>query len=51
VLWPAGFDGAFHWSSAVIALAAAVALFRYKRGVIHVLIGCAVAGLALHLFR
>ncbi|MEH6414295.1 MULTISPECIES: chromate efflux transporter [Pseudomonas] len=51
VLWPNGFDGAFHWSSAVIALAAAVALFRYKRGVIHVLIGCAVAGLALHLFR
>jgi chromate transporter len=51
VLWPTGFDGAFHWSSAVIALAAAVALFRYKRGVIHVLIGCAVAGLALHLFR
>lgn len=51
VLWPDGFDGAFHWSSAVIALAAAVALFRYKRGVIHVLIGCAVAGLALHLFR
>lgn len=51
VLWPDGFDGAFHWSSAAIALAAAVALFRYKRGVIHVLIGCAVAGLALHLFR
>jgi chromate transporter len=51
VLWPDGFDGAFHWPSAAIALAAAVALFRYKRGVIHVLIGCAVAGLALHLFR
>ncbi|MCE5979199.1 chromate efflux transporter [Pseudomonas sp. JR33AA] len=51
VLWPAGFDGAFHGSSAVIALAAAVALFRYKRGVMEVLIGCAVAGLALHLLR
>lgn len=32
VLWPKGFGGAFDWPSAVIALAAAVALFRFKRG-------------------
>ncbi|AGA73085.1 chromate transporter [Pseudomonas plecoglossicida] len=49
VLWPAGFDGRFDWPSALIALAAAVALFRYKRGVIQVLIACALAGLATHL--
>ena len=49
VLWPQGFAGAFDWPSAVIALAAAVALFRFKRGVIEVLLACAVAGLAVHL--
>ncbi|MNG86613.1 putative chromate transport protein [compost metagenome] len=51
VLWPAGFDGPFDWPSALIALAAAVALFRYKRGVIQVLIACALAGLATHLLN
>jgi chromate transporter len=35
----------------MIALGAAVALFRYKRGVIQVLLACAVAGLAVHLLR
>ena len=49
VLWPAGFAGRFDWPSALIALAAAVALFRYKRGVIQVLIACALAGLVTHL--
>jgi len=42
VLWPQGFSGAFDWPSAVLALAAAVALFKYKRNVIHVI---AVSGL------
>ncbi|WP_371227377.1 chromate efflux transporter [Pseudomonas sp. QE6] len=51
VLWPKGFSGAFDWPSAVIAIAAAVALFRFKRGVIQVLLGCALAGLAVHLLR
>lgn len=51
VLWPHGFDGAFDWPSAIIALAAAIALFRFKRGVIQVLLGCALAGLAVHLLR
>ncbi|MEN5037548.1 chromate efflux transporter [Pseudomonas sp. TWI929] len=51
VLWPTGFDGAFDWPSALIALVAALALFHYKRGVIQVLIGCAFAGLAIHLLR
>ena len=47
VLWPKGFEGSFDWISAVIALAAAVALFRFKANVIHVIAGCAVVGLLL----
>jgi chromate transporter len=47
VLWPSGFDGHFDWPSALIALGAAVALFRYKRNVIHVIAVCAVAGLVV----
>ena len=47
VLWPQGFAGTFDWMSALIALGAVVALFRYKRNVIHVIAGCAVAGLFL----
>lgn len=38
VLWPKGIAGAFDWVSAGIALAAAVALFRYKRSVIEVIV-------------
>ncbi len=45
VLWPKGFEGSLDWVSALIALAAAVALFRYKRNVIHVIAACAVVGL------
>ena len=47
VLWPRGLAGAFDWVAAVIAIAAAVALVRYKRNVIHVLAACAVVGLIL----
>ena len=50
VLWPKGFDGRFDATSAAIALAAAVALFGYKRDVIHVIMACALAGLAIHLW-
>jgi chromate transporter len=45
VLWPQGFAGRFDGPSALIALAAGVALLRYKRGVIEVLAVCALAGL------
>ena len=51
VLWPTGFSGSLDWPSALIAIAAAVALFRYKRGVIEVLVTCALVGLAVHLLR
>ncbi|MEO4046062.1 chromate efflux transporter [Pseudomonas sp. CAU 1711] len=51
VLWPQGFAGSFDWPSALIALGAALALLRFKRGVIEVLLGCALVGLAVHLLR
>ncbi len=47
VLWPEGFSGHFDWPSALLALAAAIALFRFKRGVIEVLMACALAGLLI----
>ncbi|MGF6330159.1 chromate transporter [Pseudomonas sp. BS3782 TE3695] len=51
VLWPNGFSGQLDWPSALIAIAAAIALFRFKRGVIEVLIGCGLIGLVVHLLR
>jgi chromate transporter len=45
VLWPKGFAGHFDVVSALIAVAAAVALLRFKRGVIEVIAACAVIGL------
>jgi chromate transporter len=47
VLWPKGFAGVFDWVSALLALAAAVALFRFKRSVIEVIAACALLGLVL----
>jgi len=47
VLWPRGADGRFDALSALIAAGAALALFRYKRGVIEVIGGCALIGLAI----
>jgi len=46
VLWPQGFDGAFEWFSALIGIAAFIALFRYKLGIVTVIGACAVVGLA-----
>jgi chromate transporter len=51
VFWPTGFAGAFDPVAALIAIAAAIALFRFKAGVLPLLGGCAVAGLAWHLLR
>jgi len=45
VLWPQGFAGRFEWFSALIGIAAFVALWRYKVGIIPVIGGCAAAGL------
>ena len=46
VLWPSGFSGRFDAVSALIAIAAAVALLRFKVGVMPLLAACAAAGLA-----
>jgi chromate transporter len=51
VLWPQGLAGRFEWPSALIGIAAAVALFRLKLGVIPVVLGSGVAGLALTLVK
>ena len=45
VLWPRGFEGRIEWVSALIVVAAAVALIRFKRGVIEVIAACALVGL------
>ena len=45
VLWPNGLAGAIDGWSALIAAGAAIALFRYRQGVIRVIVGSAVVGL------
>ncbi|MDH5544982.1 MAG: chromate efflux transporter [Gammaproteobacteria bacterium] len=45
VLWPQGFSGVFDWFSLFIGLAAFIALFRYKIGIISVIGACATFGL------
>ena len=54
VLWPQGtpavpFAGHFEAFSALLACGAALALFRYKVGIIPVIGGCALVGAAWHL--
>jgi chromate transporter len=46
VLWPAGFPGRFDALSAAIGVVAGVALFRYKVGVIPVVLVAGLAGVA-----
>jgi chromate transporter len=49
VLWPDGAGGRPDVAALLIGLAAGVALFRFKRGVIPVIAGSALAGLAVRL--
>jgi chromate transporter len=49
VLWPQAQGGRFDIGAALIAVAAAVALFRYKVGVLPLLACCGLAGLLLTL--
>jgi chromate transporter len=51
VLWPQGFGGPFDAVSALMAVGAAVALFRFKVGVMPLLAACAVLGLSISLLR
>jgi chromate transporter len=49
VFWPAGFTQGPDWKSLVIAIAAAIALFAFRAGVVPVILGCGVAGLLFSL--
>ena len=49
VLWPRGFEGPFEWFSALTGIVAFIALFRYKAGIVTVIVACALAGLAYSL--
>jgi len=49
VWWPAGLAGAVDVPSVLIAVAALVALTRFKLGVIPVIVACGLAGLALRI--
>jgi chromate transporter len=45
VLWPLGWGGGFAWPSLAIGAVAALALFRYKVGVIRIVLACGLVGL------
>lgn len=45
VLWPKGLSTHPDWMAALLALSAAIALFQFKRNVIHVIAVCAMLGL------
>jgi chromate transporter len=49
VLWPDGFSGRFDAFSLLVGLAALVALWRYKTGMIPVIFACGAAGLLYRL--
>jgi chromate transporter len=49
VFWPQGLAGRFEWFSALIGVAAAAALWRYKTGMIPVILACGVTGLIYRL--
>ena len=51
VFWPRGLTGAPDIASVAIALAAGLALFRYKRSVIEVIAACAAVGLVTALWH
>ena len=45
VFWPAGFSGKFEWFAVLISVAAFIALFRFKAGMIPVILCSGVLGL------
>jgi chromate transporter len=49
VLWPQGFSGRFDAFSLLVGIAAIVALWRYRTGMIPVIFACGAAGLAYRL--
>jgi chromate transporter len=51
VMWPQGWQGNLDWVSALIAIAAAIALLKFKRSVPQVIAACAMLGLFIHFFK
>jgi chromate transporter len=51
VFWPQGFGGPIDLFSIALAVAALVALWRFKAGIIPVIAACGAAGLGHHLVR
>jgi chromate transporter len=51
VLWPHGFAATFEWFSALLGIAAFIALFKYSIGFVPVIGVCAVVGLVFSLLR
>jgi chromate transporter len=51
VLWPQGLGATFEWFSALMGLAACVALFRYNVGIIFVISACGAIGLMYSLSK
>ena len=51
VLWPKGLTAGLDWISLLIGVAAALALFRFKVGMIPLIGTCGLAGMALSLLR
>jgi len=49
VFWPEGFSGRFEWFSLLVSLAAIIALWRHKSGMIPVILGCGASGLVYRL--
>jgi chromate transporter len=51
VLWPLGYPALFEWPAAIIGIAAALALFRFKVGVIPVVLGSGMIGMVWTLLQ
>jgi chromate transporter len=51
VFWPSGLQREFDWAAALIAAGAAVALFRFRVGVVPLLAACGALGLGVTLLR
>lgn len=50
VFWPAGWGMAVDWAALALAAVATIAIFRYKVGVIPVILASGIAGMSLRLF-
>jgi chromate transporter len=50
VVWPRGFESGVEWIAVAIGIASAIALFRYKVGIIPLVLGAGAAGIAVHLY-